>query len=125
MSSATIISGPSTVGRRAAAVVRYGLIVIAAAAMVIPFLWMISTSLKPPGSVLTVPPEIIPKSPTLESYRQVADTIPIMRMLGNSLFVTVATVALQLTTCALSAYAFARTWRMISASGASPESARS
>jgi len=80
--------------------------------MIVPFLWMISTSLKPPGSVLTMPPELFPRAPTLESYRRVAETVPILRMLGNSLFVTAATVALQLTTCALSAYAFSRLrWR--------------
>jgi len=87
---------------------RYVLILFGALTMVAPFLWMLSTSLKAPGSVLTVPPEIIPSAPTLESYRRVADTIPIVRMLANSLIVTVATVALQLTTCALSAYAFSR-----------------
>jgi multiple sugar transport system permease protein len=99
---------PSAVARRLGAVLRYLLIVLAAGTMVIPFLWMLSTSLKAPGSVLTVPPEIIPRAPTLDSYRRVAETIPILRMVGNSLFVTVATVVLQLTTCALSAYAFSR-----------------
>lgn len=112
MSSVRLPSSSAALGRRSSAALRYTLIVLAAATMVIPFLWMISTSLKAPGSVLTIPPEIIPVSPTLESYRQVADTIPIVRMAANSLIVTVATVALQLTTCALSAYAFSRMrWR--------------
>ena len=112
--SRSVLSLPParTLVRRASAVARYVLIVLAAASMVVPFLWMISTSLKAPGSVLTVPPEIIPKAPTLESYRRVAETIPILRMAANSLFVTVTTVALQVTTCAFSAYAFARMrWR--------------
>lgn len=108
MTSRVAPSMPSALARRLGAVSRYALIVLAAGTMVIPFLWMLSTSLKAPGSVLTVPPEIIPQAPTLESYRRVAETIPILRMLGNSLFVTVATVALQLTTCAFSAYAFSR-----------------
>ncbi len=108
MSSLPLPSAGSAWGRKSSAVLRYILIVFAAGTMVIPFLWMISTSLKAPGSVLTLPPEIIPAAPTLESYRQVADAIPIVRMVGNSLIVTGATVALQLTTCALAAYAFAR-----------------
>jgi len=112
MSELTIPVAPSAFNRRALSTVRYGLIVLAAATMIVPFLWMISTSLKPPGSVLTMPPELFPRAPTLESYRRVAETVPILRMLGNSLFVTAATVALQLTTCALSAYAFSRMrWR--------------
>lgn len=108
MSELTIPVAPSAFNRRALSTVRYGLIVLAAATMIVPFLWMISTSLKPPGSVLTMPPVLFPSAPTLESYRRVAETVPIVRMLGNSLFVTAATVALQLTTCALSAYAFSR-----------------
>lgn len=88
--------------------VRILLLFLAAGLMVIPFLWMIATSLKPPGSVLTIPPQIVPRTVTLESYRSVVEAIPLIRMLGNSLFVTTATVALQLATCALSAYAFAR-----------------
>lgn len=108
MNSVPLPSAGSAWGRKSSAVLRYILIVFGAGTMVIPFLWMISTSLKAPGSVLTLPPEIIPTSPTLESYRQVADAIPIVRMVGNSLIVTGATVVLQLTTCALAAYAFAR-----------------
>lgn len=108
MSSASIPANGSRRNHRLAVAVRYLLILLAAATMIVPFLWMVSTSLKPPGSVLTIPPEIIPKSPTLDSYRRVAETVPIVRMVANSLFVTVATVALQLVTCAMSAYAFAR-----------------
>lgn len=108
MNSVPLPSAGSIWGRKSSAVLRYILIVFGAGTMVIPFLWMISTSLRAPGSVLTLPPEIIPTSPTLESYRQVADAIPIVRMVGNSLIVTGATVVLQLTTCALAAYAFAR-----------------
>lgn len=87
---------------------RVATIFVIAGLMIIPFLWMIATSLKPPGSVLTIPPQIIPRSPTFESYRSVADSIPLIRMFGNSVFVTLATVALQIVTCTFSAYAFAR-----------------
>ncbi len=98
--------------RRSGTALRYLLVVLAAATMVVPFLWMVSTSLKAPGSVLTIPPQIVPESPTLDSYRRVAESIPIVRMVANSLFVTVATVLLQLATCAMAAYAFARMrWR--------------
>jgi len=100
--------------RRASLLVllRVGLIVVLGATMIVPFLWMVTTSLKAPGSALTVPPQIIPRQPTLESYRRVADAVPILRMLGNSLVVTVASVAGQLATGALAAYAFARMrWR--------------
>jgi len=80
--------------------------------MIIPFLWMLSTSLKPTGVALSMPPQIIPRQPTLESYRRVAETVPILRMLMNSVIVTTLAVLGQLATSALSAYAFARMhWR--------------
>lgn len=80
--------------------------------MIVPFLWMISTSLKPIGATLSMPPQIIPREPTLESYRRVAETVPIARMLMNSVIVTAVAVLGQLATSALSAYAFARMhWR--------------
>lgn len=91
---------------------RYAVLVLAGASMIVPFLWMLSTSLKSPGSVLTVPPEIIPSTPTLESYRRVADAVPLVRMFGNSLMVSAISVIAQLATSALAAYAFSRMqWR--------------
>src|SRR4029079_4990861 len=76
------------------------------------FLWMVSTGLKAPGSVLTVTPHIIPTDPTLASFRRVMDVVPLGRMFFNSVFVTTITVAAQLVTGSLAAYAFARMrWR--------------
>ncbi|MGH2534375.1 MAG: carbohydrate ABC transporter permease [Thermomicrobiales bacterium] len=98
--------------RRASFALRYLILVIGAAVMIIPFLWMLATSLKPPESVLTIPPRIIPRDATFESYRAVIDTFPMLRILGNSVLVTTITVIAQLATCSLSAYAFARMrWR--------------
>ena len=91
---------------------RYVLLGIGGAVMIIPFLWMLTTSLKAPGAALTVPPEIIPSQPTLESYRRVMETVPLARMFGNSLVVTAISVTSQLVTSLLAAYAFARMqWR--------------
>lgn len=97
---------------RAGNALRYLVLIVAGATMIVPFLWMLSTSLKPPGSVLDVTPRFIPRPATFESYRQVADAVPLVRMFGNSLIVTVACVLGQLATSALAAYAFARMrWR--------------
>ena len=38
---------------------------------VVPFFWMISTSLKPEGQILRFPPEWLPREVTLESYSRV------------------------------------------------------
>jgi multiple sugar transport system permease protein len=93
-------------------VARYIVLVVAGLSMVIPFVWMLSTSLRAPGTALTIPPQLWPQQPTLESYARVLETVPLLRMFGNSLLVTVISVVGQLATSALSAYAFARMqWR--------------
>ena len=91
---------------------RYAALILSGATMLLPFLWMLTTSLKPPGAVLTIPPQILPRQLSLESYVAVASAVPLLRIFGNSLFVTLACVAGQLVTSALAAYAFARMrWR--------------
>lgn len=84
------------------------LLVIGAVVMLAPFLWMISTSLKPSSAILTLPPRPIPEQPTLEAYRDVASSFPIVRVLLNSLLVASATTLGQLIVCSMSGYAFAR-----------------
>jgi multiple sugar transport system permease protein len=91
---------------------RYIVLAVTGATMVVPFLWMLATSLKEPGAVLTVPPQLIPRAPTLDNYQRVAEAVPLLRMMLNSLVVTIVSVAGQLVTSSLSAYAFARMrWR--------------
>lgn len=87
---------------------RYLLLGLGGAVMIIPFLWMVTTSLKAPNAALSVPPEIIPSQPTLDSYRRVLETVPLAQMAGNSMIVTAIAVSSQLLTSLLAAYAFAR-----------------
>lgn len=86
----------------------YALLIAAALFMVVPFVWMVSTSLKADQYVLSMPPQLIPDPATLESYTRLAELYPIGRMLFNSFFAAVVTTLGQLVTCAMAAYAFAR-----------------
>lgn len=86
----------------------YILLIISGAVMIIPFAWMLSTSLKDGGAVLTMPPQWIPNPVTLDNFRQIFDLYPIGRMFFNSLLVAVAVTLGQLLTCSMAAYAFAR-----------------
>lgn len=76
--------------------------------MLMPFIWMISTSLKSAGAVFTYPPEFIPRPPQWNNYVRIFEVLPFARFFLNSLFVAVAVTALQLVTCSMAAYAFAR-----------------
>ena len=84
------------------------LVCVGAVGMVIPFLWMLSTSLKPSESVLSVPPQLIPNSPTIGAYLEVAQTFPILRVMLNSFLVASAVTFGQLVICSMAGYAFAR-----------------
>jgi multiple sugar transport system permease protein len=99
-------------GGLAVTILLYLLLVAGALTMIVPFLWMVSTGLKAPGSVLTIPPQLYPQEPTLASFRRVMEVVPLGRMFLNSVFVTTVAVTAQLATGSLAAYAFARMrWR--------------
>ncbi|MBP3040312.1 carbohydrate ABC transporter permease [Bacillaceae bacterium Marseille-Q3522] len=76
--------------------------------MVLPFLWMISTSFKTGGATMVLPPEFIPKEPTYENYQQVTEMFPMLRFLGNSLIVALLTTLGQIILSSMAAYAFSR-----------------
>lgn len=86
----------------------YVLLVAAALFMVVPFLWMLSTSLKANEYVLSMPPQLIPRPLSWGSYTQLVELFPIGHMLFNSVLAAVLTTLGQLVTCSMAAYAFAR-----------------
>lgn len=87
----------------------YTLLTVAAFIISFPFIWMISTSLKPDlRSVFVIPPQIIPDPPTWGNYRTAWESAPFLRYTFNSVFVAVTATVLQVITGSLAAYAFAR-----------------
>lgn len=84
------------------------LVTLGAFVMLMPFVWMLSTSLKPSSAVLALPPQVIPDEPTLEAYKGVTQRFPLVRVFFNSALVALATTAGQLVICSMSGYAFAR-----------------
>jgi multiple sugar transport system permease protein len=83
-------------------------IVVGAFVMLVPFAWMLSTSLKPSSALLVLPPRFVPDEPTLAPYRSVIDAFPMVRVFFNSALVALASTAGQLVVASLSGYAFAR-----------------
>lgn len=86
----------------------YIVLVFGGLVMIVPFAWMVSTSLKSGEYVLSMPPQWIPNPATLDSYRRIFELYPLGRMLFNSLLVAGLTTLGQLVTCSMAAYAFAR-----------------
>jgi len=73
-----------------------------------PFLWMVSTSLKPPGAAFTFPPQWIPKQPTLVEYRVLFEKLNFVRSFFNSAVVAVSITLLGLFINSLAGFAFAK-----------------
>ncbi|MCC6310778.1 MAG: carbohydrate ABC transporter permease [Trueperaceae bacterium] len=83
-------------------------LVPAAIFMLAPFVWMLSTSLKGVGQVFEYPPRWIPETFHWENYTRVFKVLPFGRFFLNSAIVATTVTVLQIVTCSLAAYAFAR-----------------
>ena len=74
----------------------------------VPFLWMLSTSLKDGGALITIPIQWIPKSPTFNNYINAFTRDGIFRSMLNSFFVTFGSVAVTLVCASMAAFAFSK-----------------
>ena len=83
-------------------------LIIISIIIILPFLWMISTSLKDQTAVFEYPPKLLPEKPIWENYLRVWKAIPLARGYVNSLFISLTITFGQLLTCSLAAYAFSR-----------------
>jgi multiple sugar transport system permease protein len=89
-------------------VVVYALLLGLSVAFILPFMWMLSTSLKQSKDVFTFPPTFLPNSFEWRNYIAGWTVLPFNTFLRNSLIVTVANVVGNLISCSLVAYGFAR-----------------
>jgi putative chitobiose transport system permease protein len=87
----------------------YSLLSAIAVIMLIPLVWLVSTSLKAPTEdIFKFPPQLIPSQPTGQNFITVWQSNPFGRYLLNSTIISVLTVALNLLFCSLAAYPLAR-----------------
>lgn len=86
----------------------YVLLLAGAVLIMIPLVWMVSTSLKEPGAVYTFPPEIIPDPIRWGNFAESLTIAPFGRFYINTAVVTVANIIGHLFSCSLVAFAFAR-----------------
>ncbi len=74
----------------------------------IPILWMISTSLKARADIFAWPPMLLPEIPRWENYRIAFQSFPLLRFMGNSMFLVFVNICGELLSVPLIAYGFAR-----------------
>jgi multiple sugar transport system permease protein len=83
-------------------------LILGSLAFVVPFLWMLLTSLKTLGESTHVPPVIIPAIPQWSNFSEVLATLPFFQFYINTLLMAAGRTLGQLFFCSLAAYAFAR-----------------
>jgi multiple sugar transport system permease protein len=83
------------------------LLIIGSLAMLLPFVWMISTSLMGPEEILTDSIRLIPERIRWQNYVEAWNAQPFGRYFLNTIFIAVVTVTLELIFSSLAAYAFA------------------
>jgi multiple sugar transport system permease protein len=83
------------------------LLILGSGAMLFPFLWMISTSLKGPDDISSDSIDLIPNTFHWQNYPKAWNAQPFGRYFINTIFVAVVTVTCQLFFSSLAAYAFA------------------
>ena len=86
----------------------YALLIVVAALMLIPFLWMLSASFKLNKDVFTFPIEWIPSNPRPQNYVDIWTKIPLLTFVKNTAFLTIVVTILQVLTSSFAAYAFAK-----------------
>ena len=94
--------------RRLHGIMVYGLLIAFGIVFILPFMWMISTSLKQSQDVFTFPPQFLPTSFEWRNYITGWTRLPFNTFLLNSIIVTGANVVGNLISCSLVAYGFAR-----------------
>jgi ABC-type glycerol-3-phosphate transport system permease component len=85
----------------------YGALVAVAAVLLLPFAWMLSTSLKGNEAIFAIPPQWIPEDLRWDNYAQVFRRMPFLLYLRNTTLITALTIIGTVGSSALVAYAFA------------------
>lgn len=83
-------------------------LIIASIFFLVPYIWMVSTSLKPITQIFTFPPEWIPRPFVWSNYVQATEYIPFFTYLKNTGFITILSTLGVIISCPLVAYSFAK-----------------
>lgn len=89
-------------------VLAYLFLIFGAIVMIVPFFWMVSTSLKDSTSIFILPPEWIPAQPTLKNYEEAWEVAMLPRGFVNSTFIAVTSTVGEVFASMLAGFAFAR-----------------
>ena len=103
-------------------IARHVILMTAALLFLMPFIWMVLTSLKPADEIFTSEIRLLPTHfAALENYSLALTKVPLLRYLGNGILVCTGLLLLQILVALPAAYAFAKisfwgkawSWRLV------------
>ncbi len=88
----------------------YGLILFGASLVLIPFAWMLSTSLTTTSRLFVYPPDLIPNPIAWDNYSKAWTSLPVSftRFAFNTIFITILAMLAEIFSSSIVAYGFAR-----------------
>lgn len=90
-------------------IIIYAILLLITACMIVPFLWMLSASVKSNREVFLMDPFVwIPDQPKWDNYIKIWTKIPLLKFVQNTVFLTIIVTILQLITSSFAAYSFAK-----------------
>ena len=89
-------------------VMTYAVLIVACLIALVPFLYVISTSLKETRALFSYPPQWIPDDPTTINYRDLLNEHPFLRWTFNSFFVASVVTVIKVVFDSMAGYAFAK-----------------
>ncbi|MGN0293155.1 MAG: carbohydrate ABC transporter permease [Lachnospiraceae bacterium] len=95
-------------GQKFVKISTYTILILGAVFILLPFIWMILTSVKPDSEVLKMPPQWIPSKIQWENFAEAYHAVPFFTYFKNSVIVTVCITICELATTVLAAFAFAQ-----------------
>jgi len=90
-------------------IVLYLFLILITIIMIVPFLWMLSASIKTNTEVFKMTPfQFIPDVPQWSNYINIWTRIPLAKFIGNTVYLTIVVTLLQVLTSSFAAYAFSK-----------------
>ncbi|MCC8957592.1 carbohydrate ABC transporter permease [Bradyrhizobium sp. Pear77] len=94
---------------RPATIARHAVLLLTAAFIMLPFVWMVSLSLKPSDEIFRASFSLLPDQwYALENYKRVLTSAPLLRYMLNGVIVCAVILTVQILICAPCAYALAK-----------------
>ena len=89
-------------------IIFYIVVILLAIFALLPFFWMISTSLKETKALTTIPIQWVPEKASFDAYLKLFDVFPFGRAVFNSLFISIIGTFISVLSASMAAFVFGK-----------------